>query len=1139
MGTTVTVGGVAVTVSDGTLEIEQAIEERSTCRFTVVDREGALRFHTGQRVIVTDDVTGETLFGGVIETPDEREIRDAGGLFHEITAVDWHYLADKRIAATSYENRTAGEIVGDLVGTYLAAEGVRGGPLSERWDTETDWQAGTFVGTMATEAGDVELGRAGMDVSRSEDTFAEFSAGTLAGVRADSGGNDLRLALAGAPTFARITAGYGRDGTQVAAGTPRYEPAVIDQGVLVEEGYLEWQFTMSGSFIYVDLASVPDYTIQPGDVLHYDVLWHDVGNCQIAFDMSGPLGNLRDSGATDQHGRGVHPTTDLSSVAFQRWYHREISLAPLAGKTMDAFMVACERDFGGNVSAAVRNIAITDGAGNVRKVIWKNGDGAPSTAVIASDGGSSFFMTRVVGESLTIPAAAMPGSAGTVEFFMVPATEHYAPRVGGGSAGDTYWNLLSWGDILSNGFIVRRGVTGGTNVLEFLQFEAGAGIMTYASARTFVEGSPYHLAVAWDGVNTRVYVNGMQVIQSAAPMVIPASSSLLLGRSGFRQPGATFDDLRVSRVKRTAAEIAARWNGGFPAMAPIDKDTTYKLAFDGSLAAGQGGYRIAPALDLSATARAGASTVAWAASVPAGTSLMVETSIDGGSTWQIPQNAGAIPGLTPGMDTTGVLLLVRATLETDDNASTPQLDSLLATVESGYVTAGTWESEPVAVDQAARFAGGTVTGTATTPAGTAVTYETSGDGGATWQATGAGGEILSFAEGDDLTGRAVMVRAILSGDGGDTPRLHDLTVTVKSATVADGPTIGGAVFNYIPVSEAIGRVAERAGFWWVIDPDRILWFQPRDANAAPWVIADADIQCGSATASEANPKYRNRQFLVGAQVKTDPQTETIAGDGETRAFTVGFPMAEEPSQIRVFRAGGAIETFGPDQIGVKGVEQGKAWYWSKGDPVITQDDAQAVVGATERVEVTYRGQFQIVVVSDDPEAIAQRQALEGIGTGRVEVVDDAPSVTTQQDAFDTAGAMLRKWAEIGRTFRFTTRRGGLMPGQLATVDQPEFGFDGTEVLITGVTIREDYAGLAYEVEAASGPASGSWASVFGAIAAAAQGYIERLSNNRNETVIVAAPFTEAWAWAEASGVTVNACLSPAGEVYPDAGAYPC
>src|SRR5690606_14605514 len=90
---------------------------------------------------------------------------------------------------------------------------------------------------------------------------------------------------------------------------------------------------------------------------------------------------------------------------------------------------------------------------------------------------------------------------------------------------------------------------------------------------------------------------------------------------------------------------------------------------------GDGGYRIAPALDLTPVGTAAASSISWTATTPAGTAVQVETSLDGGQTWDVATNGGSIPGITSGMDLDGVSLLVRQTLTTQDTTVTPVLET--------------------------------------------------------------------------------------------------------------------------------------------------------------------------------------------------------------------------------------------------------------------------------------------------------------------------------------------------------------------------------------------------------------------------------------------------------------------------------
>ena len=83
------------------------------------------------------------------------------------------------------------------------------------------------------------------------------------------------------------------------------------------------------------------------------------------------------------------------------------------------------------------------------------------------------------------------------------------------------------------------------------------------------------------------------------------------------------------------------------------------------------GQRQSSQLDLSQVNDVESSTISWAETLNSQT-ITIETSVDGGSTWQTATNGGAIPNL-PSDPTT---LDIRQTLETNDTTETPSLQSL-------------------------------------------------------------------------------------------------------------------------------------------------------------------------------------------------------------------------------------------------------------------------------------------------------------------------------------------------------------------------------------------------------------------------------------------------------------------------------
>lgn len=356
-------------------------------------------------------------------------------------------------------------------------------------------------------------------------------------------------------------------------------------------------------------------------------------------------------------------------------------------------------------------------------------------------------------------------------------------------------------------------------------------------------------------------------------------------------------------------------------------------------------------------------------------------------------------------------------------------------------------------------------------------------------------------------------------------------VDVSDAQIQDGPTIEQAIFNYVRVSDAIAALAEKANFWWRIDADRVLHFKARTADTAGYTADDTTIRRGSISIEHGNPLYRNRQYVRGGRDTTASQVETRKGDGDTRSWVMGFPIAEVPT----VKVNTVTKT-----VGIKGIDAGKNFYWSKGDAVLAQDLGDAVLISTDTLEVTYKGQFPIVVLSFDEAEIALRKAKEGaIGTGRVDDVFDDANLVDRLAAFELANAKLAIFAVIAKRVTFQTQQ-VTQAGELLTVNLPNFGINNVTMLVEAVSITAVGDTTWYDVTAAEGPSLGSWVQFFEDMMPL--GRRIDLLNIGADTVltILVGPFNETWAWAEvAPTVSVFACPVPATTLFPETTLLPC
>lgn len=116
------IGGNPVFTVAGTLNFSGTIGKRAQANFMAYTST-AIHFEQDQQVQIYDQ-NNVLVFSGYISTPKEQKPGFQPTLDHTISCVDQHRLADKRLVAASYVNKSPGYMVNDIYNTILAAEGV-------------------------------------------------------------------------------------------------------------------------------------------------------------------------------------------------------------------------------------------------------------------------------------------------------------------------------------------------------------------------------------------------------------------------------------------------------------------------------------------------------------------------------------------------------------------------------------------------------------------------------------------------------------------------------------------------------------------------------------------------------------------------------------------------------------------------------------------------------------------------------------------------------------------------------------------------------------------------------------------------------------------------------------------------------
>ncbi|MNM07594.1 hypothetical protein D3C81_176440 [compost metagenome] len=152
------------------------------------------------------------------------------------------------------------------------------------------------------------------------------------------------------------------------------------------------------SFVYCKINDVR-VDIVAGDRLVYD-MWASsaVSNCGVDGMLNGDdMAPLRHAGITDQNGLLIHPSTDTTAQATNKWYHRDISLSSLAGGYIDRWSFALENQQPGVHVAYLKSCFVLDSVGNVKATLFNGTLNFPSgTLGLTASAFFSNISTRVV-----------------------------------------------------------------------------------------------------------------------------------------------------------------------------------------------------------------------------------------------------------------------------------------------------------------------------------------------------------------------------------------------------------------------------------------------------------------------------------------------------------------------------------------------------------------------------------------------------------------------------------------------------------------------------------------------------------------------------------------------------------------------
>jgi len=293
---------------------------------------------------------------------------------------------------------------------------------------------------------------------------------------------------------------------------------------------------------------------------------------------------------------------------------------------------------------------------------------------------------------------------------------------------------------------------------------------------------------------------------------------------------------------------------------------------------------------------------------------------------------------------------------------------------------------------------------------------------------------------------------------------------VTEGDIDDGAYVDYMPWNYVTHELAYDELAEISGFFWNIDKDKKLNFRSVDAAAAPFAITGSSRPYKSIQFSTVRGSYRNQVFVrAGTTVNTDNTVEVQLGDGNKRAFVVGSYIGEPPTVEVDTGSGYSAQTVGVDGIGT--ISQ---WYYNTGGNFVIQDPAETVLSATDKVKITYKAQYPIIVSATNDEEVVSRTAIESSSYAIYQSVVDALDVDNADAAELKAQSILNQYSQPRITCRYTTDQVNLEAGQAQYIDLPEHGIQANFLIEKiGASLRHD-GQLSFDVTAAATQTVAGW-----------------------------------------------------------------
>jgi hypothetical protein len=253
------------------------------------------------------------------------------------------------------------------------------------------------------------------------------------------------------------------------------------------------------------------------------------------------------------------------------------------------------------------------------------------------------------------------------------------------------------------------------------------------------------------------------------------------------------------------------------------------------------------------------------------------------------------------------------------------------------------------------------------------------------------------------------------------------------------------VFNQVPLSQCIRRLADIVRYDWYIDEDKAVHFFEKNTNTAPFDLTDTNgnYVTNSLVRSSDGSQLVNRVKVRGGLYDGNSYTDVITATGSPKSFVLPYKMSNLVIELNTVGTAFATQGVGIDFIDEFGTASGTTI------SVLYNFQMQSIRFENElttgnKVRFTGNPKVAVLAVAEDSASVALYGVIE-------KIIKDT-GISSNEVARQRATAELVAFAETVVDASFMTYTSGLRTGMLINVASSFRGFDD-DLLIKKLTFR--------------------------------------------------------------------------------------